>query len=102
MISPAKENQIRQLIAKGMSRRQVAADLKVSRDTVARVLKREPRPVETNDPPINIFSGPVGRCPTCGVKVYLPCFACYIETHRNVSELQGDEHNKSEPATNPS
>jgi len=71
---------IRELLAQGdLSQRKIALRLGVGRGTVAAVASGRrkdhvpPRPDEDDELPQR---GPVGRCPSCGGWVHLPCRLC--------------------------
>lgn len=81
MIAPELSEEVQRLLAEGrLSQREIAGRLGVSRGTVNAIalgkrparLPRQSRPPEVFFPP----EGPVGRCPTCGGLVHMPCLAC--------------------------
>ncbi|NLE38184.1 MAG: helix-turn-helix transcriptional regulator [Pirellulaceae bacterium] len=84
MIAPVVIDRIRRLLAeRKLSERKIAALVGVSRGTVAGVARGD-RPdyeamrrkrQEQKDP---LPRGPLGRCPTCGGKVYMPCRLCQM------------------------
>ena len=84
MIAPVVIDRIRRLLAeRRLSQRKIAAIVGVSRGSVAGVARGD-RPdyeairrkrQEQKDP---LPRGPLGRCPTCGGKVYMPCRLCQI------------------------
>lgn len=82
MLSPAKVAEVEQLLAAGsLSQRAIARRAGVSRGTVAAIAsgtrrKKPPRPIA--GPPFNITASPA-RCPQCGRRVHLPCWACAVE-----------------------
>jgi len=65
------------------SQRSVARATGVSRATVAKIASGRFRPFvprEGNDHDSWRPTGPIGRCPTCGGRVYLPCRLCKVRT----------------------
>jgi len=88
MISPERENYVRGLIAAGeLSRREIARRVGLSRGTVASIAKGGrrrrvqvlvtgdgARRWELDDPPRE------ARCSTCGVRVLMPCLACFLRS----------------------
>lgn len=82
MLSPAKVAEVEQLLAIGaLSQRAIARRTGVSRGTVAAIAsgtrrKKPSRPVA--EPPFD-FAAPPARCPRCGGRVHLPCWACTVE-----------------------
>jgi len=82
MLSPAKVAEVEQLLASGgLSQRAIARRTGVSRGTVAAIAagtrrKKPLRPVA--GPPFDI-AAPLKRCPQCGGRVHLPCWACAVE-----------------------
>ena len=82
MIAAGLVEEVRRLLEQGeLSQRKIAVRLGVSRGTVNAIAlgKRAVRvrrkiPVDDFLPP----AGPVGRCPTCGGLVRMPCLACRV------------------------
>ena len=81
MLNPALVDAIRRLLADGLSQRQIARQCHVSRGTVQAIAAGKRRDRMPEDDP-GLFSGPIGRCPTCGARVYLPCLACRVRQMR--------------------
>jgi transcriptional regulator with XRE-family HTH domain len=73
------------LLKQGLSQRQIALRLNVSRGTVAAIaqgLRRtETPPLE--QPPVAVYR----RCPQCGVKVEMPCVACRARSYARRRQL---------------
>lgn len=90
MLSQTKVNRIVELLEqKELTRRQIAKRVGVSHTSVYAIAsgRRGAHGHEPNQrPPVRTAS----RCPTCGVRVYLPCVACrarrfHIRTRRRGS-----------------
>lgn len=81
--------QARELLGQGLSRRQVALRLNVSHGTIC-AIARGRRRVAAPEPEPAIFTG-IGRCPTCGMRVELPCVACraqrYLERRDQFAQI---------------
>lgn len=69
---------VQRMLANDISQREIARLTGISRDTIRRIFKGEwqPRPEPVAAPFVLTHS--VGRCPTCGGRVRLPCLACRI------------------------
>lgn len=83
MIPLDKEKQIRNLLKKGISGREIAKIIGVSRGTIQRI-KKLPR-LRKHDPPVQGFRKlkqlkKARRCNICGGKVKIwPCLLCHPE-----------------------
>jgi transcriptional regulator with XRE-family HTH domain len=73
----------RLLRAGGLSQRQIAAQLRVSRGTVGAIAsgrrdlrgKEQPREVSQR-------AAAAARCPECGYRVFFPCLICSTRSHK--------------------
>lgn len=81
MLSPALVAEVRRLLAEGrLSQRRIAAVTGVSRTTVSNIARGRrpdyaPRPQGDE---LDLACGPLGRCPGCGGRVFLPCRLCHV------------------------
>jgi hypothetical protein len=66
----------RQLLAQGLSQRQTAILLKISRGTIHAIAHGRIRDRVPRAPPPKPYTG---RCPNCGRLVRMPCLACTLE-----------------------
>lgn len=84
MISPETEQRIHQLLNAGISIRQIARQLKVGRNQIAKMARGErPNYAELRRlrklkraRQLAVRKGPPQRCPECGYKVFMPCVLC--------------------------
>lgn len=89
------QEQVKHLHGQGVSQRGIAARLNVSRTTIQKYLRRIKHQT-SNVGPDGIVYPSLGwtenkaeRCPTCGGKAVLPCFACQLrERLRNRTGLR--------------
>ncbi len=87
MLPVYKLIEVHELLQAGqISQREIARRLRVSRSTVSAVSKGQ-RPLESllqraAETFADQEGGPVGRCPTCGGKVTMPCRACWVRAAR--------------------
>ncbi len=88
MIALALVKETERLLAEGsLSQRKIAATVGISRATVSAIASGKRRDYEARllaragefEP-----LGPLGRCPTCGGMVHMPCRSCRIETMREL------------------
>lgn len=85
MLSPAKVAEVEQLLASGgISQRAIARRTGVSRGTVAAIAAgtRRKKPLRAFVGPPFDLAAPLKRCPQCGGRVHLPCWACAVEAIR--------------------
>lgn len=85
MISQATVKEARRLLAEGkLSQRKIAQHLGISRATIGQIAqgKRPDYEVPEKETTFDKSGLPV-RCPTCGGKVFMPCFACGIRAEKN-------------------
>lgn len=93
MLSVYKLLEIHELLqAREISQREIARRLQVSRSTVAAVAAGR-RPIESllqraAEQFPDDDAGPVGRCPTCGGKVMIPCRACWVRAIKQPDKLR--------------
>ena len=84
MISQAKIERIRRLLAANVSIRRIARRMGVSRSAVRHFARVSSTRAEgfSDDPRISLFAedGPATRCPTCGGLVYMPCMLCQVRS----------------------
>ena len=90
-------NDVLRLLNQGKaSQRSVAHAMGISRATVAKIATGKFRPYRPRDDgnPHDSWrpTGPIGRCPTCGGRVYLPCRLC------SVRALKAEERRRPRPA----
>lgn len=82
MLSKIAVDEVKQLLAQGsMSQRQIAKRTKISRSSVALIAngRRPEYPLRGEDEDEYWHEeGPIGRCPTCGGRVHLPCRLCRV------------------------
>lgn len=81
MLSPALVEEVRRLLAEGrFSQRRIAVLTGVSRTTVSNIARgrRPDYPQRACDDELGLACGPLGRCPGCGGRVYLPCRLCHV------------------------
>ena len=89
MLSSEQIREIRRLLAKGKSYRNIARVSGASRWTIAKIAAGDGTKHETSPltkelrPP----AGPVARCPTCGGRVYTPCLVCGIRRLKATARL---------------
>ena len=80
MLSEATADQCRRLLEEGLSRRQVALRLAISRTSVNKIARGEWHPGK----PRSGRSVPKYRCPGCRQMVNLdPCFICQIRRQKD-------------------
>ena len=105
MIAPVVIDQIRRLLAeRKLSQRKIAALVGVSRGSVAGVARGDRPDYEAirrkrqalKDP---LPRGPLGRCPTCGGKVYMPCRLCQMREEL-ANRLPSPRDRRSVPTLN--
>jgi transcriptional regulator with XRE-family HTH domain len=82
MLASGRIKEVERLLAEGgLSYRKIAKAIGVSRATVS-AIARGTRPNYAARirlrPPKNEPLGEVGRCPTCGARVYMPCRLCRV------------------------
>lgn len=93
MLPVFKLIEVHELLQSGQySHREVARRASVSRSTVAAVAHGR-RPLETllereAEAYPDELAGPVGRCPSCGGKVMLPCRACFVRSLKQPETLR--------------
>ena len=82
MIASSVVEQIRLLLAEGtLSQRKIARVVGVSRGTVDAIASgRRSDPVRRCDDEFEESLGPLGSCPECGGRVYLPCRLCRVRS----------------------
>lgn len=81
MLSPSVVSEVRRLLALGeLSQRKIARLTGVSRSVVRRIAtgKRKDRSAKPKEAWEIAGTGKIGKCPTCGARVKLPCVACLI------------------------
>ena len=89
MLSSEQIREIRRLLAKGKSYRNIARVSGASRWTIAKIAAGAEKKHEASmlvrelRPP----TGPVARCPTCGGRVYTPCLVCGIRRLKLTARL---------------
>jgi hypothetical protein len=85
MIAPSVVEKIRELLAEGkLSQRKIARAVGVSRGTVDGIASgRRADPAPRSGDEFEEPLGPLGRCPECGGRVYMPCRLCRV---RNTAE----------------
>lgn len=75
--------EVRRLLEAGHSARAVARMTRVSRETIAKIRRRDPGtrapPAPTQQRWPDTEADPI-RCRTCGALVYPPCHACYVRS----------------------
>jgi hypothetical protein len=79
MISPAKVEEVRRLLAQGnISQRQIARQLSLSRGVVGSIAsgRRPDYSLRTPQEPLCLL--PAVRCPGCGGFVHPPCRLCRV------------------------
>jgi len=84
MITPALVRRILTLLTQdGLSQRQAARRVGVSRGTVAAIVSGRRLPSSPDRPPLpageSESSGLPERCPQCGGLVLMPCVRCHVE-----------------------
>lgn len=77
--------QIRSLLAAGLTQREIERRTGVARNTIAKIARGtrpdyEARRREREARAMLQEAGPVERCPGCGAKVQMPCLACRINS----------------------
>ncbi len=81
-VTPSQAQAVRQLLDdQDNSLRTIAKLTGVSRGTVSSMAAGKWRPHSPKEPGIRDTPDaerPIGRCPVCEVKVYLPCRACAV------------------------
>ncbi len=80
MLDPKRVDEVKRLLAIGLSVRKIALATGIGRSSVSEI-KAGRRPDYENRPSRQVIhepGGPAKRCPTCGVKVQLPCVACAV------------------------
>jgi hypothetical protein len=88
-------NEVHKLFEAGHTQRSIAAKTGLARKTIQRVL-RGPRPgyeaegCQEVENSLDIFTGPIGRCPTCGAMVHIPCFGCQIQAKKEADKRLQD------------
>ncbi len=70
-IPRAKQLLVLELRRKGLSIRQIVASTGLSRSSISRISRSAEGTL--------LNARPLGRCPTCGAMVRLPCLACSLE-----------------------
>ena len=85
MLAPATVVECKRLHAEGVSQRQIAERLGISRSSVNRIVNGKRPDYEALKTArqqqallVKIGAGPTARCPTCGAKVILPCQVCQL------------------------
>jgi len=100
MLALGLVNEIKRLIeTKGLSQRQIAKRLGISRGTVSDVAKGRRRTHTKNaDADRSVFSNEseLTRCPSCGGKVYMPCLLCQIRSLKQQQRATGEPRQPSQ------
>ena len=87
MLETAVVEQVQQLLAAGLSQREAARKVGVSRGSVhaiatgKRTLRENPSR-DADEAELVTPRGPWQRCPQCGGRVMMPCLACQIRQFR--------------------
>ena len=95
MIAPEIIDRVKRLLATNKhSQREIAKMTGVSRGTIGLIVsgkRLDIKPVKKRGP----YEGTIGRCPTCGAMVSLPCRVCEFHAKGNtVNELELDPENE--------
>jgi hypothetical protein len=95
MVSPSKVEDVRRLLAQGMSQRRIACQLGVSRGTVGGIAsgKRPNYALKIHEEPASRL--PAIRCRGCGGLVHPPCRLCKVREQR-ACELAGRKGRRSD------
>ncbi len=80
MLETEKVTEIKRLLSLGLSQRQIARKVGVSRAVIQRIAagKRKDIVPKTKEPWEAAATGKIGRCPVCGANVKLPCLYCIV------------------------
>lgn len=92
MLALGKVKEIERLLCEGgLSQRKIAATIGVSRAAVSAIARGTRPDYEARrraqlpkDEPL----GPIGRCPTCGARVYTPCRLCCVRKMKALERAQ--------------
>jgi len=100
VIKPIVIAEVKRLLAEGLSQREIARRLGISRGTIGAIATgRRPDYSDRADEPKIDPNAPKVRCGGCGGKVAMPCLACRdrAAAARKRSKVQGSRF-KEEPA----
>ncbi|HWB00681.1 MAG TPA: helix-turn-helix transcriptional regulator [Pirellulales bacterium] len=71
-----------------MSQRAVARAVGISRSTVGKIASGQRPAWPDRQPDGDCYSirptGPIGRCPGCGGRVYMPCRLCHVRVLKSI------------------
>ena len=84
MLTDQQVGEVQQLLKRGLSQREIARQLKISKGSVGAIAHGRrridpPQPLQLAPP----AAGRVARCGDCGVLVELPCVACQARRYAN-------------------
>ena len=90
--------EVQRLLAAGMSCRGIARHMAgqvsyTSVGVIARGEHREPKPKSEEQRNVECtgWDGTVGRCPTCGALVMMPCYACRVNANLRLKRTKPKE-----------
>jgi hypothetical protein len=94
MLAVTVVEEVQRLLNQGLSQREVARKVGVSRGTVHAIasgkrLPLDPRRPHSADEPMEFPDGPTQRCPQCGSRVKMPCLACRVRALQERQRLRG-------------
>jgi hypothetical protein len=82
------------LAEEGHKQRAIAEKTGLARKTIQRILSGERPDYQAEgyevEHSLDVFTGPIARCPTCGGKVHMPCFACEVRAKKEVDKRVRD------------
>ena len=95
MLSEELQNKILRLIECGTPEADICRKLEVSRNAVRRLMKKDKKSVLIRRFALLLksltYKTKVGRCPTCGMKCYLPCKSCLMKQYDMLLSISTEE-----------